>query len=198
MALELLRERGFEIEGVNVPLTISNFQISDVDVIAVKEGVKYAVEVKSGRLDVGGVRQAYVNALLMKARPLVVCRGFSDQGAEALAKELGVEVIEMEDLFLSDPEELRSLIREEVRRVLLEVMPSVLGARSYELDERELTILRAVGRSNSFLEAAELLGMTPEELGKEISKLRGSGKIPKWVKGFDLLKEWASFVVLAP
>ena len=192
--MEVLRERGFKIEGVNIPLLISGFQVSDVDVLAVKDGVKYAVEVKSGRLDVGGVRQAYVNAKLMKANPLVVCRGFSDEGAEALARELGVEVIELEDLLISDPEELRALIREEVRRTILEVVPSILGIKSLKLTGEEIKIIEAIKKSNSFLEAASKLGLTPEELGSRLGELKSSGKVPKWVKGFDLLKEWASLL----
>ncbi len=162
--------------------------------LAVKGGIRYAVEVKSGRLDVGGVRQAYVNALLMEAKPMVICRGFSDEGAEALAKELGVEVIELEDLLISDPEELRALIREEVRRAILEVVPSVLGIRSLNLTDEEVRILEAIKTSNSFLEAASKLGVTPEELGNRLGELKSAGKVPKWVRGFDLLKEWASLI----
>ena len=167
-----------------------------MDVLASKDGQRYAVEVKSGRVDVGGIRQAYVNAVLMKAKPLVICRGFSDSNAEALAKELGVEVIELEDLVIADPEELRALIREESRRVLIEVLPSILGLKSVKLSDDEIEVLRAIARSNSFLEASESLGMTADELGRKLKDMRLEGKIPRWVKGFDLLKEWAS--LLAP
>jgi len=46
---------------------------------------------------VSGVRWAYTDAKLINARPLVLARGFSDDSSRALAEELGVRVIELEE-----------------------------------------------------------------------------------------------------
>ncbi len=188
-ARAVLRSMGFEITGERILIRRGGFEISDVDLMASKDGEMYAVEVKSGRLDVGGVRQAYVNALLVGARPMVVCRGFADPSAEALAGELGVEVVELDDVFLSDPEELRSLIREEVRRAMLEVLPSIL--RPPELESEDVEVLRAISEAMTFTEAAKILGMNEEELGRSLGKMRGLGKIPKWIRDFSQLREWS-------
>lgn len=187
-AKAVLRSRGFEIIGERVPVMIEGYEVSDVDLVAKKDGQTYAVEVKNGRVDVGGIRQAYVNALIMGAKPLLVCRGFSDRPAEALARELSIEVIELDDLFISDPEELRSIIREEVRRAILEVLPSVINPP--KLESRDIKILRALAQTESFLEAAELLGFDVNDLGREMKRMRSEGKIPRWLKDYSELREW--------
>jgi len=188
-AKAILRSRGFEIIGERVPIRRSGFEISDVDLMASKEGELYAVEVKSGRLDVGGVRQAYVNSLLVNAKPLVVCRGFADPSAEILAKELGVEVIVLEDLFLSDPEELRSIIREEIRRGIMEVLPAVINPP--ELEPTDLDVLKAIASTEEFRDAAESLKISEDDLGRELGRMRLQGKIPRWVRDYSELREWA-------
>lgn len=188
IAKAALRSRGFEIIGERVPVKIGGYEVSDVDLIAKKDGQTYAIEVKNGRADVGGIRQAYVNALLIKAKPLMVCRGFSDSSAEALARELGIGVIELDDLLISDPEELRSIIREEVRRAMMEVLPSVLNPPNLGL--RDIKILRAVAEADSFMEAAKLLGFDEKKLGKEMKRLRSEGKLPRWLRDYSELREW--------
>ena len=189
-AKAILRSMGFEIVGEKVPIRRGGFEISDVDLIASKDGELYAVEVKSGRLDVGGVRQAYVNSLLVNAKPLVVCRGFADPSAEVLAEELGVEVVELDDLFLSDPEELRAIVRDEVRRAIMEVLPTII--RPPELEPGELDLLRAIAASDEFRKAAQNLGMDEEALGRELGVMRRKGKIPRWIRDYHELREWAA------
>ncbi len=193
VAKGILRNKGFEILAENKPIKIEGFQVSDVDLLARKDGELYAIEVKSGRLDIGGLRQAYVNALLLKAKPLVVCRGFSDPSAKALAEELDVEVMELEDLFVSDPQELRTLIREEVRSTLIEVLPSIL--RPPRLTEEDIVILKSLSESESFFDAAEKLKLTPEDLGRKLGKMRREGVIPRWTRDYSQVREWASMII---
>lgn len=192
-AKAILRSMGFEIEAELVPVKVGGYEVSDVDLLAVKRGESYAVEVKSGKLDVGGVRQAYVNAILLKSKPLVICRGFSDSASKALAEELGVEVIELEDLMISDPEELRRIVREEVRAALIEVLPSILYPS--ELDDREIEILRKISEACDFLEAASALRMTPEQLGSLLKEMRIKGKLPRWAKDYSQVKDWARSIL---
>ncbi len=193
VAKGVLRSKGYEIIAENSPINISGFKVSDVDLLAKKDGVLYAVEVKSGRIDVGGLRQAYVNALLLNAKPLVICRGFSDQSAEVLARELSIEVMELEDLFISDPRELRILIREEMRSTLMEILPSIL--KPPILDEEDRSVIRAIARSESFLDAAESLKLDPDELGRKLGEMKREGKIPRWVGDYSQIREWSSMLV---
>ncbi len=189
-AKAILRSMGFEIVGEKIPIRRGGFEISDVDLMASRGGELYAVEVKSGRLDVGGVRQAYVNSLLVKAKPLVVCRGFADPSAEVLAEELGVEVVELDDLFISDPEELRSIVRDEVRKAMMEVLPTIIKPPT--LEPAELDMLRAIASAEEFGVAAESLGMDEEALGRELGMMRRKGKIPRWIRDYSELREWAT------
>ncbi len=184
-----LRSEGFEIVGEKIPVRVGGHEVSDVDLLARKFNNLYAVEVKSGRLDVGGVRQAYVNALLLKAIPMVVCRGFSDPSARALAEELGVHVIELEDLLISDPEELRAMIREEVRSAMMEVLPGIL--RPPQLSEDDVKVLRAISESMDFLDASERLKLQPEEFGRVLGKMRKEGKLPRWTRDYSQVRAWA-------
>jgi predicted RecB family endonuclease len=191
-AKSILRSRGYEIRAELVPVRVGGYEISDVDLLAERGNDLYAVEVKNGKLDIGGVRQAYVNALLLNSKPLIVCRGFSDAAAEALAKELGIEVIVLDDLMISDPEELRRILREELRSALIEVLPSILYPS--ELDEGDMEILRTIAKSSDFLEAASHLGMTPDKLGNLLKDMRSKGKIPKWAKDYVQVKGWAELI----
>ncbi|MGC8582758.1 MAG: endonuclease [Thermoproteus sp.] len=78
-------------------------ELGEVDVLAEDMDKRlYAIEIKAGKVDVSGIRQAYINAKLLDARPMVVCRGYSDESAKKLAEELGVEVVTLPDyVFLS-------------------------------------------------------------------------------------------------
>ncbi|MCS7102606.1 MAG: recombinase RecB [Candidatus Korarchaeum sp.] len=194
VAKAVLRSKGFEVVAELVPVRVGGYEVSDVDLLAVRSGERYAVEVKSGRLDVGGIRQAFINAMLLNSKPLIICRGFSDAASEALAKELGVEIIVLDDLLLSDPEELRRILREEVRSALIEVLPSILYPS--ELDDQDLLVLKSIVHSSDFLEAASSLGMTPEQLGSLLKEMRSRGKVPKWAKDYAQVKEWAESILL--
>jgi predicted RecB family endonuclease len=78
-------------------------EVGEVDILAVDgDGNTYAVEVKAGKIDISGIRQAYINAKLIGAKPLVIARGYAEEGARELARELGVEVVLLPDyVFLS-------------------------------------------------------------------------------------------------
>jgi len=92
-------------------------ELGEVDVLAEDAaGRRYAVEIKAGKVDVSGIRQAYINAKLLDAKPMVVCRGYSDESAQKLAEELGVEVVTLPDyVFLSIDELVGALTSAFVR-----------------------------------------------------------------------------------
>jgi predicted RecB family endonuclease len=103
LVLDLLPSLGLRPIASRYRIIKDGVEVGEVDVLAEDEkGVRYAVEVKAGKIDVSGIRQAYVNALLLNARPLVVCRGYADDAAKKLAEELRVEVYALPDyVFLS-------------------------------------------------------------------------------------------------
>lgn len=100
---DLLPALGLTAKATRFKIYRDNAEVGEVDILAVDDkGETYAIEVKAGKVDISGIRQAYINAYLLKAKPMVVARGYADDGAKALARELDVEVVILPDyLFLS-------------------------------------------------------------------------------------------------
>ncbi|ACB38961.1 restriction endonuclease [Pyrobaculum neutrophilum] len=101
--VDLLPALGLTPKATRYKIYRDGVEVGEVDILAVDQnGNTYAVEVKAGKVDVSGVRQAYVNAKLIGAKPLVIARGYADENARQLAKELEVEVVLLPDyIFLS-------------------------------------------------------------------------------------------------
>lgn len=101
--LDILPALGLQPRALRYKVYRNGVEVGEVDILAVDEkGDVYAIEVKAGKVDISGIRQAFVNAKLLGAKPLVVARGYADEGAYELAKELGVEVVLLPDyIFLS-------------------------------------------------------------------------------------------------
>lgn len=155
---------------------VGDVEVGEVDLVVRDRstGELYAVEVKAGRLDVSGVRQAYVNAQLLSMKPMVVCRGFADDAAMKLAQELGVRVIQLSDLFVTEATELYTLVRSAVADVLAEYLKLLLLPLP-PLTEKDLEVLRALAESETMVDAAKRLGFSLEKLGKVIGELRSRG-----------------------
>ncbi len=179
VAFRILEERGYRILETHRRVVIDGVEVAEVDAVAEgSDGEIYAVEVKAGRLDVNGVRQAYVNALVLNAKPLVVCKGYADEAAEKLAEKLGVEVLALEDVFLVDAEELESLVygavvdaSAEVLRILLD--PSIRVPRDY------FTALKALASSPTLLDAAKKLNTSVKELKPVLEYLRSTTQLAR-------------------
>ncbi len=106
----LLASMGFEVVGKRSEVSIRGVKVAEVDLVAHKNGEVWAVEAKAGKVDVSGIRQAYVNAKVLGARPLVVCRGFSDESAKVLADTLGVTVVLLPEYVYVSLEELENVV----------------------------------------------------------------------------------------
>ena len=193
IAARILEEAGFKVLREHERVLIDGVEAGEIDILAEREGQLYAVEVKAGGLDVGGVRQAYVNAKLVDARPLVVCKGFSDSAAEVLARKLGVEVLKMSDLFLVDQEELEAIVREVVEDVAEDIISYM--AADVEVTEGDAEILRAIAGTNDMLEAAEKLGMDVGELARAIEGLRTKGVLPRWARKYSSVRRAAAIAL---
>ena len=169
IAEEVLTRRGYRIVGKRYRIKVEGVDIAEVDILAEKDGERYAVEVKAGRVSVTDLRQVYANAVLLKAKPLIVCRDFSDEAARKTAELLGVEVLFLpEFLVFVTPEELVYSVKSAVKEVLLEL----LTPPQVELSSEDVRVLKAIAEADSFRDAAVKLGMEISELGRRVAELR--------------------------
>ena len=193
IAARILEEAGFRILEEHKRVMINGVEVGEIDLVAEKEGQRYAVEVKAGRLDVGGVRQAHVNAELIGAKPLAICKGFSDSAAEALAQELGVEVLRLSELFVIDQEELETLMREVIEDVVEDLVSYLTS--EVKPTEGDAKVLRTIVETSDILEAAGKLGMDVGDLARTIEGLRSRGVLPKWAKKYSSVKRAAEIAL---
>jgi len=195
IACRVLEEMGYKVIDRRVRVRVEGVEVAEVDALAIgPDGALYAVEVKAGRLDVGGVRQAYSNAVLLNAKPLVVCKGFADEAAEKLAERLGVRVVELSDVFLVDPEELAVVVRSAVAGQLAELL-SIL-ADPPRLGERDERLLEAIASTSTIQEAAGVLGASVEAVARGLAELRRRGVIPP-TGSYAELRSVAKLVIAA-
>ncbi|MEM4662384.1 MAG: restriction endonuclease, partial [Desulfurococcaceae archaeon] len=154
IALGVLEELGYRVLEVGKKIELGGVEVGEIDVIvADSAGELYAVEVKAGKIDVSGIRQAYVNALLVGTRPMVVCKGFADDAAKELAERLGVRVIQLSDVFLVESEEIYTIVREVIEETLTDYLEVFYGY-SPQLKPEHFEILNAIYTSTTVDEAA--------------------------------------------
>ncbi len=179
IALRLLEEKGFRVVEVRRKISIDGVDVGEVDAVVIDDkGERYAVEIKAGRIDVHGIRQAVVNAMILGAKPLIVCKGYADDAAEALAKKLNVTVITYEDVFLVDSEELEFIVETATLEALSEVL-ELMFSPNIRIKPGDIEKLRAIAYSSDIFEAAKTLSTTPKELALFIKELRTISKIAK-------------------
>ncbi len=195
IAARFLEESGYRMLEVHKKIVLNDLEVGEVDFTVEKDDVVYAVEVKAGRLDVNGVRQAYVNAELIGARPLIVCKGFADPSAGTLAGKLDVEVLVLSDVFLVDQEELEVLIKGTVEHVLEEYLTFLLSS-PLELTGEEERLLKAITSTYRIMDAAEELGIDVTELAKRIDRLKDRGILPRWARHYTSAKGAAGLMLV--
>ncbi len=195
IALRFLEEQGYKILDTHYKIKIEGVEIGEVDAIVEdEEGNKYAVEIKAGRIDVTGIRQAYVNAQLLGYKPLVIAKGFSDESAALLAEKLGVKVIQLSDYFLVESEELETLIKASIRSIIEEFLNALLITK--DLSPEEVDFLRIIGTSRNIKEAADKLGTSVEEIARKIKRLQNKGVLSKRTKSFQEIRLYAQLLLL--
>jgi predicted RecB family endonuclease len=194
IAKRLLESRGFNILSTNYRVIEGEEKVAEIDIVAEDEkGEKYAIEVKAGKGDVNSIRHAYANARLCGYRPMLICKGYSDDAAKKVALKLNVEVIELSEYYLLlEPEELESLIKKCVEEVF-----ETHGFLPYsvEINEKDAHILRAISTSKGFEEASKKIGMDSKELGKALQDLTVRGILPKRSLSFMDLKRCCSSIL---
>ncbi len=176
IAAQLLEDLGYNIIEIHKKIIAEGVEIGEIDIIAEKNSEIYAIEVKAGSVDLSGVRQAYVNAKLLNAKPLVIARGI-DEKARNLAEKLGVEVILLPDLILTSPDDLREIVFEAVMYAIEEITSVITKCQT--LTDKEKEIIEAIAFTNNIREASERLGKNLKETAREISQLTSKGILPR-------------------
>jgi predicted RecB family endonuclease len=188
VAVRVLEELGYRVLELHKRVRIEGVDVAEIDAIALgPDGERYAVEVKAGRLDVTGVRQAYANAVLVGAKPLVVCKGFADESARVLAEKLGVKVIQLSDVFLVDAEELEDLVRTATYEALVDALRIVLDP-TLRVKPRYLDVLKVIAEQPTIVDAAKKLGLDVKQLASLISEMRREGLIPRWARTWSAIR----------
>jgi len=194
---KLLDELGYRVLDAHYRIIIDGLEVGEIDFVVEdpSTGERYGVEVKSGRVSIAGVRQAYVNCMLAGLKPIIVCKGVADDNARILAEKLGVKIIQLSDWFLVESEELEVLMRE-VMESLLEQYFTYLLTPMPRLRADLEKFLRAIAESQSPTEAATKLGLRPDELSKRIGELKSLGLIPSWARKYSTIRRIAELNLL--
>jgi len=173
-AVWFLEENGYSVQDINRPLRINDVEISDIDIVAEKDGVLYAVEVKAGLADVNTIRQAKVNADLAGYKPMVIARGI-DEKARIISDKLGVEVIVLPDILYAGFDDLKHAVKEAIYDFMEEFIEHVDCKNAIKY----IDTLDKLAGSNNFKEFAEKLSLSLEEAARVLYKLKEEGLIPK-------------------
>lgn len=187
----MLESKGYEIIATNYKINSKGENIAEIDIVAEKDGEKYAVEVKSGKASLTSVRQVYANAKLAGLKPLLICKK-SDDAIKEAAKKLGVEIMEFSEYhLLLEPEELESIVKKCMEEVLEEhgFIPVL------KLDDETQLILKAISEAKNFEHACKLLKMKEEELTTKLGKLSRKGILPSRSLSFRDLKRIATSIL---
>ena len=186
IAKQVLESRGCTILKEGERITVEGLEVGEVDLIARgPQGALLAVEVKAGQASASDVKQLYVNALILGAKPLLVARTLSEE-ALALARKLGVEVLLLRDLLTVDEEELYEVVKAAVSDAILELL---LCLRAFQYEEA-VRILEAIAKHENLGEAAEALNLEVREIERKLGELRNAKLIPP-LHGYKALKLYA-------
>jgi len=190
IAENLLIMKGFEIKERRKDVIRGNVPIAEIDILAEKEGELYAVEVKAGRISLTDIRQAYTNAVLINAKPLIIGRGYSDKASEEAAKALNIDVIILDDyLSFTSLEELEASIDQVIVKNLLELFSFNIK----NITSTDLKTIEVLANSKTFSEAADKLSVDKRTLGNIIKDMKGRG-ILTFTRSFNTIRLQANII----
>ncbi|MEM1735537.1 MAG: recombinase RecB [Desulfurococcaceae archaeon] len=195
IAVKVLEKNGFRIIDRGAKIVINGIEVGEVDAIAEDpSGVRYAVEIKAGTIDINGIRQAYVNSQLLGYKPLIVAKGFADESAEILASNLGVKTLLLSDQFIIDAEELEVIVETAFWRIIENVLDMMFIERALEAEDEET--LNAMVKSGTIKELAESLNCSIEEAVDKIRKLQDKNVLGRNTKNYQELRLQAKLILL--
>ncbi|MGQ4832393.1 MAG: restriction endonuclease [Candidatus Asgardarchaeia archaeon] len=195
IARYILEKIGYKIIKENEIFKIGNVEIAEIDFIAESpNGEKFVVEVKAGDVDVSTIRNIYANAKVLKMKPLIIGRGYSNDAAKKLAEELGVKVVSLSDFFiLLDPLELEVIIRGALRDILYEY--GFKPIHFNQVDQADLKKMYALVTSENIEDFLNKTNLTEKEFGKFIQKLKKKGILPKGSMNFEKMKTYMDSIL---
>jgi predicted RecB family endonuclease len=168
VAVSILEKLGYTILEKRKPVIFGGVKVAEIDMIARdQEGNVFAVEVKSGKASVTDVRQVFSNSRLLKVKPLLVCKGFSDDSAAGLASELEVRYLLLPEYYLFTLEDFKEVSKE----IIYGLLTLYLSLEVEGMSGEEEKIVEAIASSNSFSEASGKLNVSEDELGKLVSNM---------------------------
>lgn len=196
IARGVLERLGYKILETNKKITVDEAEAFEVDILALNpKGEKYCVEVKAGSASVSDIRQVFADSEILGLKPLLVCKGFADEAAEAVAKELKVELVRLSEYYiLLEPEELEVIVRTAVQDILDSYGFYPLPAWR-AVEEEGLDLMEKIAEAEDFTEAAKSLHLSTEELGQTIGKLRQKGVFPQRGQDFTALKRHSQQII---
>ena len=187
----MLENKGFSIVATNYKIKSKGENIAEIDIVAGKDGEKYAIEVKSGKASLSSIRQTYANAKLAGFKPLLICKKSDDATKEA-AKKLGVEILEMSEYhLLLEPEELESI----VKNCMEEVMEKYGYIPYAFLSNSDIKFFKTIAESESIEDALKKLKINEKKFGEKISKMAKKGIMPSRPLSFMDLKKYSMAVI---
>ncbi len=196
IARGILERLGYEILETNKAVIVDQSEAFEVDILARSpEGEKYCVEVKAGRAGVSDVRKVYADSKVLGLKPMLVCKGFADEAAEAVAKKLGVKMIELSEYYvLLEPEELEVIVRAAIMDILREY--GFYPLPPWEaIGEDDWKVIEVISKAKTFEDAAKILNLRVEDLGRKIGALRDAGIFPHTGQDFSELKRHSQQII---
>jgi len=167
LAEGLLVRLGYVIKERRKKIVFEGVEVAEIDYLAEKEGEKYIVEVKAGRISVNDVRQVYTNSVLVNARPMIIARGYSNASAKVTAEKLGVEVLILDEyLEIVSIDELSAILES----VVLSTLSKLLLAGSSLPENIDEEALSAIASSKTYEELKAKL-KNPNKIISEFRKL---------------------------
>jgi predicted RecB family endonuclease len=196
IARGVLERLGYKILETNKKIVVDEAEAFEVDILALSpEGERCCVEVKAGSASVSDIRQVFADSKILKLKPLLVCKGFADKAADAVARELDVDVVRLSEYYiLLEPEELEVVVRTAVQDVLDSYGFYPLPAWR-ELGEEDFELMQMIAEAEVFTEAAKSLDLSTEELGQRIGELREKGFFPQRGQDFTALKRHSQQII---
>ncbi len=191
IARRMLESKGYAIIATNYKISSKGENIGEIDIIAEKDGEKYAIEVKSGKASLSSIRQAYANAKLAGFKPLLICKK-SDEATKEAAKKLGVEILEFSEYhLLLEPEELESI----VKNCMEEVMEKY-GYMPYAfMSNSDIKFFKVIAEAESIEDALKKLKMSEKKFGEKLARLSKKGVMPSRPLSFMDLKKYSMAVI---
>ncbi|MBO3768039.1 MAG: YraN family protein [Candidatus Brockarchaeota archaeon] len=119
IAISILESLGYSVLERRKQVVVNNVNVAEIDIVARdQEGNLLAIEVKSGKASVTDIRQVFSNSKLINAKPLLICKGFSDSSAISLASELGISYLLLPEYYLFTFEDFKEIAKEIIYEVL--------------------------------------------------------------------------------